>query len=115
MRRWLQAQGLMTAPVLALFFAAPANFLLNWLLVWGPWEKIRIGFVGAPIATAVSINVMVSSPSHAETSRNRNRGDADNLLFCFENSLSLCWFIRFFTHRERHGVGSIRGCSRDWG
>ena len=61
MRRWLQAQGLMTAPVLALFFAAPANFLLNWLLVWGPWEKIRIGFVGAPIATAVSINVMVSS------------------------------------------------------
>jgi len=63
MRRWLQAQGLMTAPVLALFFAAPANFLLNWLLVWGPWEKIRIGFVGAPIATAVSINVMVSIPS----------------------------------------------------
>ncbi|GAA6060186.1 hypothetical protein JCM10212_005187 [Sporobolomyces blumeae] len=57
-RRWLQAQGLMTAPVLALVFAAPCNFLLNWLLVWGPWDQIRIGFIGAPIATAVSINVM---------------------------------------------------------
>ncbi|GAA5955296.1 hypothetical protein JCM21900_003037 [Sporobolomyces salmonicolor] len=57
-RRWLQAQGLMTAPVLALVFAAPVNFALNWLLVWSPWEGVRIGFIGAPIATAVSINVM---------------------------------------------------------
>ncbi|GAA5939098.1 MATE family efflux transporter [Sporobolomyces koalae] len=58
MRRWLQAQGLMNAPVIALFLAAPTNFFLNWALVWGPWDKIRIGFVGAPIATAVSINIM---------------------------------------------------------
>ncbi|GAA5883186.1 hypothetical protein JCM16303_006134, partial [Sporobolomyces ruberrimus] len=57
-RRWLQAQGLMNAPVVALFLAAPTNFFLNWALVWGPWDKIRLGFIGAPIATAVSINVM---------------------------------------------------------
>ncbi|GAA5990011.1 hypothetical protein JCM5350_002367 [Sporobolomyces pararoseus] len=57
-RRWLQAQGLMTAPVIALFLAAPTNFFLNWALVWGPWESIRLGFIGAPIATTISINIM---------------------------------------------------------
>ncbi|GAA5863090.1 hypothetical protein JCM8547_002794 [Rhodosporidiobolus lusitaniae] len=57
-RRWLQAQGLMTAPVIALTVAAPFNILLNWLLVSGPVDKLRIGFIGAPIATVVSVNVM---------------------------------------------------------
>jgi len=57
-RRWLQAQGLMMAPVIALIFAAPLNAVLNWLLVWGPWDAVRLGFVGAPLATAMSMNVM---------------------------------------------------------
>lgn len=59
-RRWLQAQGLMMAPVVALGFAAPLNALLNWLLVWGPWDWCRLGFVGAPLASAMSMNMMVS-------------------------------------------------------
>ncbi|GAA6030860.1 hypothetical protein JCM8097_008911 [Rhodosporidiobolus ruineniae] len=58
LRRWLQAQGLMTAPVLALAVAAPINVLLSYVLVWGPWEPLRLGFIGAPISTTVSINVM---------------------------------------------------------
>lgn len=35
-RRWLQAQGLMHVPTLALVVAAPLNIALNWLLAWGP-------------------------------------------------------------------------------
>lgn len=30
--------------------------MLNWLLVWGP-KPIRLGFVGAPLATAISFNM----------------------------------------------------------
>lgn len=60
LRRWLQAQGLMVAPVLALLVAAPMNLLLNWLLVWGPVERLRLGFVGAAVASALSYHIMVS-------------------------------------------------------
>lgn len=60
-RRWLQAQGLMMAPVISLLVAAPFNALLNYVLVWGPVDALRIGFVGAPLATALSMNVMVST------------------------------------------------------
>ncbi|GAA5824860.1 hypothetical protein JCM11251_005370 [Rhodosporidiobolus azoricus] len=58
-RRWLQAQGLMTAPVIALVVAAPINLILNYFLVWGPIDSLRLGFIGAPIATVVSINIML--------------------------------------------------------
>ncbi|GAA6009666.1 hypothetical protein JCM10207_004147 [Rhodosporidiobolus poonsookiae] len=57
-RRWLQAQGLMTAPVIALTVAAPINLLLNYFLVWGPVDWLRVGFIGAPCSTVISINVM---------------------------------------------------------
>ena len=60
LRRWLQAQGLMVAPVLALLVAAPVNLLLNWLLVWGPVDWLRLGFVGSPLASALSMHIMVS-------------------------------------------------------
>lgn len=52
-RRYLQAQGLFHAPTVVLLFVSPFNALLNWLLVYGP-EPIRIGFIGAPIASVVS-------------------------------------------------------------
>lgn len=57
-RRWLQCQGLMIVPTLSLIVASPINILLNWLLVWGP-DSVRIGFIGAPVSTAISFNVMV--------------------------------------------------------
>ncbi len=64
LRRWLQAQGLMVAPVLALLVAAPLNLVLNWLLVWGPVDWLRLGFVGAPLASALSMHIMVSNTTH---------------------------------------------------
>ncbi|EPQ31838.1 uncharacterized protein PFL1_00037 [Pseudozyma flocculosa PF-1] len=56
-RRYLQAQGLMHAPTLVLLVVSPLNALANYLLVWGP-ESIRLGFVGAPVASAISMWVM---------------------------------------------------------
>lgn len=56
-RRWLQAQQLMYPPTLVVFFVAPLNALLSYFLVWGP-EPYRLGFLGAPAATAFSFNLM---------------------------------------------------------
>jgi Na+-driven multidrug efflux pump len=52
--------GLFTVPTRIILFVAPINALLNYLLVWGP-PPIRMGFIGAPIATAVSYNVLALS------------------------------------------------------
>lgn len=55
----------MLAPVITLAVAAPLNVLLNYLLVWGP-ESIRLGFIGAPIATAISMTTMaITSVAYA--------------------------------------------------
>ncbi|KAI5478829.1 Multi antimicrobial extrusion protein family protein [Pseudohyphozyma bogoriensis] len=56
-RRWLQAQGLMFGPVFTLLICCPVNIFLNWLLVWGP-ESVRMGFIGAPVATTVTLNLL---------------------------------------------------------
>ena len=44
--------GLFTVPARIVMVVAPINALLNYLLVWGP-KPIRLGFIGAPIATAL--------------------------------------------------------------
>ena len=56
-RRYLQAQGLMHAPTVALFVVSPLNALANYLFVWGP-KSIRMGFIGAPLASAISMWLM---------------------------------------------------------
>ncbi|KAG2134116.1 MATE efflux family protein [Suillus clintonianus] len=56
-RRYFQSQGLFDAPTRIIVAVAPINVLLNYLLVWGP-EPIRLGFIGAPIATSVSYNLV---------------------------------------------------------
>lgn len=56
MRKYFQSQNLMTAPTIVIAIVAPLNVVLNYALVWGP-ESIRLGFVGAPLATAISFNV----------------------------------------------------------
>lgn len=56
-RRYFQSQGLFAAPTRIIVAVAPINVLLNYLLVWGP-EPIRLGFIGAPIATSVSYNLV---------------------------------------------------------
>ncbi|KAF8962337.1 mate-domain-containing protein [Flammula alnicola] len=56
-RRYFQSQGLFAVPTRIVFIVAPINALLNYLLVWGP-APIRLGFIGAPIATAISFNLI---------------------------------------------------------
>ncbi|TRM62258.1 mate-domain-containing protein [Schizophyllum amplum] len=56
-RRYFQSQGLFDVPTRIIFIVAPLNAVLNYLLVLGP-DWIRLGFIGAPIATAVSINLV---------------------------------------------------------
>ncbi|KAG1861143.1 MATE efflux family protein [Suillus subalutaceus] len=55
--RYFQSQGLFNTPTRIIVAVAPINVLLNYLLVWGP-EPIRLGFIGAPIATSVSYNLV---------------------------------------------------------
>ncbi|SJL03933.1 uncharacterized protein ARMOST_07290 [Armillaria ostoyae] len=54
---WTILPGLFTVPTRIIFIVAPINALLNYILVWGP-EPIRLGFIGAPIATAISFNLV---------------------------------------------------------
>ncbi|EDR01957.1 multidrug/Oligosaccharidyl-lipid/Polysaccharide flippase, partial [Laccaria bicolor S238N-H82] len=50
--RWL-----FTVPTRIIFIVAPFNAVLNYLLVWGP-KPFRLGFIGAPLATAISFNLV---------------------------------------------------------
>ncbi|KAJ7033193.1 MATE efflux family protein [Mycena alexandri] len=56
-RRYFQSQGLFAVPTRIICIVAPINALLNYILVWGP-EPIRLGYIGAPIATACSFNLV---------------------------------------------------------
>ncbi|KAF9254647.1 multidrug/Oligosaccharidyl-lipid/Polysaccharide flippase [Marasmius fiardii PR-910] len=56
-RRYFQSQGRFTVPTRIIFVVAPINAILNYVLVWGP-EPIRLGFIGAPIASAISFNLI---------------------------------------------------------
>ena len=53
-KRFCQAQGLFSASLYVLVFCAPFNAFMNWLFVW----KFDWGFVGAPIAVAVTDNLL---------------------------------------------------------
>ncbi|KAF9242289.1 mate-domain-containing protein [Melanogaster broomeanus] len=59
-RRYFQSQGLFTVPTRIIVAIAPLNIFLNYLLVWGP-APFRLGFIGAPIATAISYNLIAIS------------------------------------------------------
>ncbi|KAL8780332.1 MAG: hypothetical protein Q9203_000784 [Teloschistes exilis] len=49
-KRYVQAQGLFSASLYVLLICAPLNAFMNWLFVW----RFGWGFVGAPIAVAVT-------------------------------------------------------------
>ncbi|PQE03771.1 hypothetical protein CJF30_00006494 [Rutstroemia sp. NJR-2017a BBW] len=53
-KRFVQAQGLFSATTYVLLICAPLNAFLNWLFVW----KFEWGFIGAPIAVAVTDNLL---------------------------------------------------------
>lgn len=51
-KRFLQAQGIFHATTTVLIICAPTNAILNYVLVWSP--TIGLGFIGAPLAVAIS-------------------------------------------------------------
>lgn len=53
-KRFTQAQGLFQATTYVLLLVAPLNVFLLWLLVW----RMELGFVGAPIAVAITENLL---------------------------------------------------------
>ncbi|EFY98428.1 MatE (Na+-driven multidrug efflux pump) domain protein [Metarhizium robertsii] len=53
-KRFTQAQGLFRATTYVLLVAAPINIFINWLLVW----RLGLGFVGAPIAVAITESLL---------------------------------------------------------
>nr|QFR37244.1 MATE transporter [Cyberlindnera americana] len=55
-KRFLQAQGIFHAAQYVLFICTPLNAFLNYVLVWDP--NFGIGFMGAPLATAINYTLM---------------------------------------------------------
>jgi len=53
-KRFVQAQGLFTATTYVLLVCAPLNAFMNWLFVW----HFGWGFIGAPIAVAITDNLL---------------------------------------------------------
>ncbi|KKZ66839.1 hypothetical protein EMCG_07444 [[Emmonsia] crescens] len=49
-KRFVQAQGRFSAGLVVLLICAPLNAFMNWLFVW----KLGFGFVGAPMAVAIT-------------------------------------------------------------
>lgn len=49
-KRFVQAQGMFSASLYVLLVMSPINAFLNWFLVW----KLKLGFIGAPIAVAIT-------------------------------------------------------------
>ncbi|KIW15276.1 hypothetical protein PV08_05321 [Exophiala spinifera] len=53
-KRFVQAQGLFSAPLYVLIICAPLNASLNYLMVW----HLQWGFIGAPLAVAVTHSLL---------------------------------------------------------
>lgn len=53
-KRFVQAQGLFSATLYCLMFVAPLNIFLHWLFV----RHLGYGFIGAPIAVAITENTL---------------------------------------------------------
>ncbi|RMZ84849.1 hypothetical protein DV737_g1006, partial [Chaetothyriales sp. CBS 132003] len=53
-KRYVQAQGLFSASLYVLLICAPLNAFMNWLFVW----KFDMGFIGAPLAVAITDNLL---------------------------------------------------------
>ncbi|KAL4758701.1 MATE family efflux transporter [Aspergillus foveolatus] len=53
-KRYVQAQGIFSASLYVLLICAPLNAFMNWLFVW----QFGWGYIGAPIAVAITDNLM---------------------------------------------------------
>ncbi|KAG8984206.1 hypothetical protein FRB93_006694 [Tulasnella sp. JGI-2019a] len=59
-RKYYQSIGLLHIPSFIIIVVAPLNAMLNYILVWGPgpFKGLALGFIGAPIATSISFNLI---------------------------------------------------------
>lgn len=55
-KRFLQCQGIFHASTIVLFFCAPLNALMNYVLVWD--KRLGIGYLGAPLSVAINYWLM---------------------------------------------------------
>ncbi|QIW95755.1 hypothetical protein AMS68_001273 [Peltaster fructicola] len=53
-KRYVQAQGLFSASLYVLLVLSPLNAFMNWFFVW----HLHWGFIGAPIAVAITDNLL---------------------------------------------------------
>lgn len=94
-RRYLQALGLFHAPTIAVGVASAFNVPAQILLVYGP-DKVRMGFIGAPVASVLSYYVMLAfglfqcwvAPRDAWTGLTRKALDPKGLVDCWNLGLS---------------------------
>ncbi|PLW25978.1 hypothetical protein PCANC_22889 [Puccinia coronata f. sp. avenae] len=56
-RRWLQAQAIISLPTAILLLISPLNAILSYLFICGP-KPFQLGFMGAPMSTVISFNLM---------------------------------------------------------
>jgi MATE family multidrug resistance protein len=56
-RRWLQAQAIISLPTAILLLISPLNATLSYLFICGP-KPFQLGFMGAPMSTVISFNLM---------------------------------------------------------
>lgn len=55
-KRFLQCQGIFHASTIVLFFCAPLNAIMNYVLVWD--KRVGIGYLGAPLSVAINYWLM---------------------------------------------------------
>lgn len=55
-KRFLQCQGIFHASTIVLFFCAPLNALMNYVLVWD--KRLGIGYLGAPLSVTINYWLM---------------------------------------------------------
>lgn len=55
LKRFLQAQGIMSGILFSILLASPINGFLQWFFVHGP---LHLGFIGSPIALSITYTLM---------------------------------------------------------
>ncbi|QLL33450.1 hypothetical protein HG536_0E03610 [Torulaspora globosa] len=55
-KRFLQCQGIFHASTIVLFFCAPLNAIMNYVLVWD--KRFGVGYLGAPLSVAINYWLM---------------------------------------------------------
>lgn len=83
LKRYVQAQGIMQASTWVMAIVAPLHLFNSYALVWSP--RLGLGFVGAPLATAISSWLMLGLlTAYIAASRAREAWGGFTLRLCME-------------------------------